>query len=78
MRNYYEHRLSAWGETGGSDLVVVMKEKPWYLQAEAVVSPHSFAVGFTEWDRDRTGPAQISQTVSYRFYRLPRENKAGK
>ena len=34
-RNYYEHRLSAWGETGGADLVVVMKEKPWYLQAEA-------------------------------------------
>ena len=76
VRNYYEHRLSAWGETGGSDLVVVMKEKPWYLQAEAVVSPHSFAVGFTEWDKDRTGPAQISQTVSYRFYRLPRESKA--
>ncbi len=72
VRNFYEHRLSAWGETSGSDLVVVMKEDPWYLQAEAVVSPHPFTVGFTKWDRDRTGPAQISQPVRYRFYRVER------
>jgi len=72
VRNFYEHRLSAWGETADPDLVVVMKEDPWYLQAEAVVSPHPFSVGFTEWDKDRTGPAQISQPVRYRFYRVKR------
>lgn len=72
VRNFYEHRLSAWGETAAADLVVVMNEDPWYLQAEAVVSPHTFAVGFTEWDKDRTGPAQLSQPVRYRFYRVKR------
>ncbi len=69
-RNFYEHRLSSWGETGTKDLIVVMLEDPWYLQAEAVVSPHNFNVGFKTWDRDRTGPAQLSQTVHYKFYRV--------
>lgn len=69
VRNYYEHRLSNWGETASSDLIVVLKEEPWYLQAEAVVSPHTFAVGFDVWDKDRTGPAQISQKATYKFYR---------
>lgn len=70
VRNFYEHRLAAWGETGAPDLVVVLKEEPWYLQAEAVVSPHTFAVGFSKWDKDRTGPAQLSQSATYKFYRL--------
>lgn len=70
VRNYYEHRLNSWGETGASDLIVVMEEQPWYLQAEAAFSPHKFSEGFSAWDRDRTGPAQLSQTAVYKFYRL--------
>lgn len=69
-RNFYEHRLSAWGETNDAGLVVVIKEEPWYLQAEALVSPHTFSVGAREWERDRQGPAQLSQKVTYQFYRM--------
>ncbi|MCE5285981.1 MAG: hypothetical protein LLG02_09080, partial [Pelosinus sp.] len=58
-RNYYEHRISEWGETGDG-LVVVMKEEPWYLQAEALVSPHNFG-NLKTWEKDRQGPAQLSQ-----------------
>jgi hypothetical protein len=68
-RNYYEHRTSSWGETGGSDLIVVMIEEPWYLQAEALVSPHKFSEGFKTWEHDRQGPAQLSQKVTYQFYK---------
>lgn len=69
-RNYYEHRISSWGQTGSKDNVVVMKEEPWYLQAEALVSPHSFNEGFKTWEKDRQGPAQLSQTVTYQFYKV--------
>jgi len=69
-RNYYEHRISSWGQTGSSDTVVVMKEEPWHLQAEALVSPHLFNVGFKTWEKDRQGPAQLSQTVIYQFYQI--------
>lgn len=72
-RNYYEHHLSQWGETGDKDLTVVMEEEPWYLQKEALVSPHT-ALGSKEdlktWEKDRMGPAQLSQTVVYKFYRI--------
>jgi len=71
-RNYYEHRTSTWGQTGGSDAVVVMQEEPWYLQTEALVSPHNFNVGFKTWEQDRQGPAQLSQNVTYQFYKAPR------
>ena len=70
VRNYYEHRTSTWGQTGSSDTVVVMKEEPWYLQTEALVSPHTFNVGFKTWEEDRQGPAQLSQTVTYQFYKV--------
>lgn len=70
VRNYYEHRLSTWGETGQPDLVVVMTEEPWYLQAEALVSPHTFSEGLKTWEQDRQGPAQLSQKVTYKFYRV--------
>ena len=70
VRNYYEHRTSSWGQTGGSDAVVVMKEEPWYLQTEALVSPHNFSVGLKTWEQDRQGPAQLSQTVTYQFYKV--------
>jgi hypothetical protein len=69
VRNYYEHRVSNWGETGGTDLIVVMKEEPWYLQTEALVSPHKFSEGLKTWERDRQGPAQLSQKVTYQFYK---------
>jgi hypothetical protein len=61
VRNYYEHRLSTWGQTTGEGIVVVMKEEPWYLQAEALVSPHTFNEGFSTWEHDR----QVS-----RIYRI--------
>lgn len=70
VRNYYEHRLESWGDTTAKDLVVVMEEQPWYLQAEALVSPHSFSDGLKTWEHDRQGPAQLSQKVSYKFYRV--------
>lgn len=69
-RNYYEHRTSSWGENGSKGVIVVMKEEPWYLQAEALVSPHLFNVGFKTWEKDRQGPAQLKQTVTYQFYKM--------
>ncbi|HRW79132.1 MAG TPA: hypothetical protein P5207_10775, partial [Candidatus Sabulitectum sp.] len=71
VRNWYEHRLSSWGRTSGHDIVTVMVEDPWYLQLEALVSPHttfSSWEALQEWERDRMGPAQLSQKVVYRFY----------
>lgn len=73
VRNYYEHRLSSRGETGKAGLVVVMEEEPWYLQAEALVSPHTRLGSWDDlraWEKDRQGPAQISQKVTYKFYRI--------
>jgi hypothetical protein len=74
LRNEYEHRLSSWGETAGEGLRMVVEENPWYLELEALVSPHT-AVR-SEWLRDRQGPAQIAQEVVYRFYRK-REARKG-
>ena len=68
-RNYYEHRISSWGLTGDRDTVVVMTEEPWYLQTEALVSPHNVSVGFKTWEKDRQGPARLSQAVTYQFYK---------
>lgn len=73
VRNFYEHRLSTWGETGKQDLIVVMEEEPWYLQAEALVSPHTKFSSWHDleaWEKDRQGPAQLSQKVTYKFYRV--------
>ncbi len=70
-RNYYEHRLSSWGETGRRDLVVVEQTEPWYLQAEALVSPNTHFTSWNNlktWEHERQGPAQQSQRVTYRFY----------
>ena len=74
VRNRYEHRLSSWGRTSGRGVVAVMVEDPWYLQLEALVSPHttfSSWEALQEWERDRLGPAQLSQRVVYRFYAPP-------
>jgi len=70
VRNYYEHRKSSWGQTGSRELVVVMKEDSWQLQKEALVSPHPFNAGLKTWEKDRQGPAQLSQIVTYQFYKV--------
>lgn len=67
VRNQYEHRLESWGETGDSRLHCVVTEEPWYLQTEALVSPH--LVPDERWERDRQGPGQFVQRVTYRYYR---------
>jgi len=67
QRNEYEHRLSAWGKAGGPRTRCVVKEEPWTLELEALVSPH---VSLSrEWFRDRQGPAQLARVVTYQFYR---------
>ncbi len=74
VRNYYEHRISSWGTTDGKGLRVVMVEEPWHLQLEALVSPHTDFWSWEDledWERDRQGPAQLRQKVTYRFYRKP-------
>lgn len=74
LRNEYEHRISSWGETRCAGLRMVAEEKPWYLELEALVSPHVSVR--SEWLRDRQGPAQLAQEVVYRFYRK-REARKG-
>lgn len=72
LRNYYEHRLSSWGETTDPTLIAVVEEEPWYLQAEALVSPNNSFQSWDDlvrWEKQRQGPAQLSQKVRYRFYR---------
>jgi len=66
VRNEYEHRLESWGRTGDPKLHCVVTEEPWYLEAEALVSPH--LVPDARWERDREGPAQYVQRVTYRYY----------
>ncbi|MDO8588046.1 MAG: hypothetical protein Q7T82_13555 [Armatimonadota bacterium] len=70
VRNYYEHRVSSRGETGTPGLRVVLDEEPWTLEYESLVSPHVFGNdGWGAWERDRQGPAHITQKVTYEFYR---------
>jgi hypothetical protein len=71
-RNFYEHRISKWGNTDPGETAVVMETQPWYLQLEALVSPHtSFSSwdDLKEWESDRQGPAQLIQPVTYKYYR---------
>ena len=78
VRNFYEHRLSSWGETSDKELLVVMVEHPRYLDLEALVSPNtSFGSwdDLKEWERERQGPAQLSRKVTYKFYRKVSESK---
>ncbi|MGM0508495.1 MAG: hypothetical protein ACQERZ_04950 [Fusobacteriota bacterium] len=72
-RNYYEHRISSWGDVSGKDTVVVMNEDTWYLGLESLVSPHtSFKTwdDLVEWEDHRQGPAQLVQPVIYKFYKI--------
>ncbi len=75
VRNYYEHRLESWGETGSDGLMVVCEECPWTLDKEALVSPNTDVFtwdGLKKWEEERQGPAQLTQKVTYKYY------KAGK
>jgi hypothetical protein len=67
VRNQYEHRLESWGVNGGPNVRCVVTEEPWYLQTEALVSPH--LVPDNRWLHDRQGPGQFVQRVTYRYYR---------
>ncbi|GMV35851.1 MAG: hypothetical protein AMXMBFR61_03590 [Fimbriimonadales bacterium] len=67
-RNQAEFRTASWGITSGPNLAIVVEESPWYLDLEALVSPHTSLN--TEWFRDRQGPGQYRQDVVYRFYRV--------
>jgi hypothetical protein len=67
VRNEYEHRLESWGDTADPRLHCVVTEEPWYLQTEALVSPH--LVPDARWERDRQGPGQFVQRITYRYYR---------
>ncbi|SJZ46614.1 hypothetical protein [Selenihalanaerobacter shriftii] len=72
-RNFYEHRISHWGDTNADDTVIVMKKKPWYLKLEALVSPNASISGWNdleEWEDDRQGPAQLTRLITYQFYKL--------
>lgn len=73
IRNFYEHRISAWGETNDPDLVVTVEEHPYYLWAEALVSPHTRLD--SRWFHDRQGPAHNSRLVIYRFYRTAAKDR---
>lgn len=75
LRNQYEHRLESWGETGDPKLHCVVKEDPWYLEAEALVSPH--LIPDARWERDRQGPGQFVQRVTYRYYRSGKKGREG-
>jgi len=70
-RNFYEHRISKWGVTDPKETAVVMEVDSWYLQLEALVSPHSLPTNWDEvkeWESGRQGPAQLKQPVTYKFY----------
>jgi hypothetical protein len=75
IRNQYEHRLASWGETADPKLHCVVEEEPWYLQTEALVSPH--LVPNDDWFRDRQGPGQFVQRVTYRYYRPFKHDNSG-
>ncbi|HEV2474637.1 MAG TPA: hypothetical protein VGS41_18320, partial [Chthonomonadales bacterium] len=67
VRNEYEHRLESWGDTSSPGLHCTVTEEPWYLQTEALVSPH--LTPDARWERDRQGPGQFVQRVTYRYYK---------
>jgi len=76
IRNFYEHRLAAWGATSNPDLMVTVEEQPYYLWAEALVSPHTRLD--SQWFHDRQGPAHNARLVVYRFYRRAAPESVGR
>lgn len=76
-RNWYEHRLSSWGETSSPDLYVLMLEDSWERDFESSVSPNT-SLGTREavrkWERERADATRLNQKVTYRFYKpLPQD-----
>jgi hypothetical protein len=82
-RNFYEHILTTNKKEvlGNSNkkTYIVPVEKPWVLELESLVSPHSTFKewnDFLEWERKRQGPAQLSQEVIYQIYEAPNETSS--
>ncbi|MBM7556936.1 hypothetical protein [Halanaerobacter jeridensis] len=72
-RNFYEHRVSKWGNTDPTETTVVMKTKSWRLELESLVSPHTSLRTWDDlvkWEEHRQGPAQLNQPVVYKFYKF--------
>lgn len=70
-RNFYEHKISKWGNTNPDKSVVVLETDSWHLKLEALVSPHTSFSNLDDlkrWEEDRQGPAQLAQPVTYKFY----------
>ena len=67
--------VESWGETSDPRLHCVVTEEPWYLQTEALVSPH--LTPDERWLHDRQGPGQYVQRVTYRYYRQKPPPKLG-
>ena len=71
-RNFYEHIVDHWGDTD-QKLMIVPEVKSWHLTIESLVSPHTEFSTYEDlvaWEKDRQGPAELNQTVIYRYYRL--------
>ncbi len=68
VRNQYEHRIASWGDTADPHLICVVKSQPWYLQAEALFSPHTLFT--SSWFHNRAGPGQYVQRVIYNYYKV--------
>ena len=66
---------NSWGETTDIRLHCVVTEEPWYLQTEALVSPH--LVPDARWEKDRMGPGQYVQKITYRYYRMKKKSDTG-
>jgi hypothetical protein len=73
-RNFYEHIISETGDTTvAKNTVIVLEEKPRYLRIESLVSLHNkFQTwsDFEDWEAKRQGPAELSQTIFYSYYKL--------
>lgn len=74
MRNFYEHIASRTGSTDGD--IIVMKEKPWYLGFEGLISTYkitSYSIDeMKRWNNSTTRPGQYSQQATYYIYRRRR------
>ena len=74
-RNFYEHIISHTGSTlVENDTLIVLEEKPRYLQIESLVSLHNQFRTWNDvvtWEEKRQGPAQLSQIVIYSYFRKP-------
>ena len=78
-RNFYEHIIDKQGHTHGDELLIKPFEDSWYLRIESLVSPHNRFRSYddlVEWERQRQGPAQLAQPVTYKFYKKKSKSKS--